>query len=470
MMKNLMRLFCLMMLLFACQAIYPQTTGSKSEIKAFERNNKVLLKNLKKQYKAKVDVEQNELGMFYIVIKMETDGSVRYLLADESGALLYPDAVDSYKAGKDFFWIGQIQGETKKWGIIDMKGKSVLPTKYYTIWYVREAEIGEYSGVWHPANKEVFISVEKRGELTINTFVSRKDNKVLHTYEGDIKQVKGYFWEISKSSGSIANNSGLYTRDGEEIFPQEYTGFSFWGSTGLVKSLRKKGTVDVYGAKMIKPGLADTVVPALFNDVRWNSSIMDYECRIHRGDPYKRYDPAATYDFSYKDRGEELYDAGRFQEVITYYEGEGYGKVWGDYYMGLSANEIAKNEVAQMNMVINTLNSSNNYYKPLEEPERYKFDSGTIMTMYLSAISYFERYINCKDIPDDDLTKVEARKLRGELVTLKNNFSKKTDEYTTAYSNALSRNTERKVNEAQQQIRQQQAADAIVDGIFNLLK
>lgn len=221
---------------------------------------------------------------------------------------------------------------------------------------------------------------------------------------------------------------------------------------------------------MINPGLTTVVVPALFNDVRWNSSINNYECRVHRGDPYVAYDAMATYDFSYKDDGEKLYDGGKFQDVITFYEGEGFGKVWGNYYMGLAANEIAKKEVAKMDYVINTLNSSNSYYLPLEYPNKYKYDAGIIMTMYLSAISYLEKYISSDEVSNDDPTKIEARKLRGELVTKKNNFTKKTDDYTTAYTNAMTKNAERKSILMQQQIQQERAAKTIVDGIFNLLK
>ena len=496
-MKKLTKIFSLFMCMFTCQLIYAQTTGNKYEIKAFEKNNKVLLKNLKNQYKAKIDVEQSEEGVFYIVIKKEAGGSTRYLLADEVGTLLYPDMIDSYKAGKGYFWLGQQQNGKMKWGAIDMKGKSIFPIKYSTLWHVKEAEAGVYSGIWHPANEAVFVAVEDKGGETINTFVSRKDNKILYTYKGDASSEQGYFWKIkTKVSKSLSNADegetsvnengivwknqeknvsydyyyGLYTNDGKEILPPEYDGFLFESNTGLIKTMKTVGGVVLYGAKMIKPGLTAFVVPAIFNDVRWNSSINNYECRVHRGDPYMAYDAMATYDFSFKDEGERLYDGGKFQDVITYYEGEGFGKVWGNYYMGLAANEIAKKEVAQMDYVINTLNSSNNYYLPLDYPDKYKFDTGIIMTMYLSAISYFEKYISSTEIPNDDPTKIEARKLRGELVTLKNNFTKKTDDYSTAYGNALSKNAERKAIQVQQQIQQEKAAEAIVDGIFKLFE
>lgn len=500
-MKKLTKIFCLLMCMLTCQFIFAQTTdGNKYEIKIFKKNNKALLKTLKNQYKSKVDVEQNEDGVFYIVIKIETDGSTRYLLADEVGTLLYPDMIDSYQAGKDYLWLGQQQNGSMKLGAIDMKGKSILPIKYSKIHFVKEAEAGVHSGIWHPTNEEVFVVVEEKEGETINMFISCKDNKILYTYKGEASNEQGYFWKIktkvsknlSVADGSkntsndisiVSNNLaiyesrgwnnyyyGLYTNDGKEILPPEYDDFVFESSTGLIKTKKNNGEVVLYGAKMIKPGLTTVVVPALFNDVRWNSSINNYECRVHRGDPYVAYDAMATYDFSYKDDGEKLYDGGKFQDVITFYEGEGFGKVWGNYYMGLAANEIAKKEVAKMDYVINTLNSSNSYYLPLEYPNKYKYDAGIIMTMYLSAISYLEKYISSDEVSNDDPTKIEARKLRGELVTIKNNFTKKTDDYTTAYTNAMRKNAERKAIQVQQQIQQERAAKAIVDGIFNLLK
>lgn len=72
-MKQTMKLFSLIMLWFACQAVYSQTGDSKSEIRAFEKNNKPLLKSLNKQYDAKVDVEQRPNGRFYIKMLVENE-------------------------------------------------------------------------------------------------------------------------------------------------------------------------------------------------------------------------------------------------------------------------------------------------------------------------------------------------------------------------------------------------------------
>lgn len=460
-MKLKIKLFSLAMLLFACQAIYPQTTGSKSEIKAFERNNKALLKSLKKQYKAKVEVVQCPNGSFCIEMLVKNGGVNGYLLADEAGELLHSDMIDKYKVGDGFFWISQ----ENKWGIVDDKGKMILPVEYNQIWHVKESAEDYYKDVWHPAISETFVAQQSETGATVNSFFSCKENEITFTCEGDMTETFGYFWNICKGG-----KCGLYTCDGKEIFPQIYSGFYFEKKTGMVNCYTKDTDgLYLWGAKMIKPGVTEAVVPTIFNDVRWSTTNNCYEYRMHRGDRYERYEPNRKYELTYKDKGQKLFDAGKYEDVISFYEGEGFGTVWGNYYMGLSAEKLGSAESAKMDKCINTLKSDTEYYYPIENPDKYTFDAGTITTMYLSAISYLEKYINASEIPNDDPTKLEARKLRGELVTAKNGISKKIDDYGKALSNATQKNIQRQANIAAQEARQKAAAESLANGITNLL-
>lgn len=472
-MKNILKyIFAFAIICSIANVSYAQHTTSteyRTEIKAFEKLNKELLKNLKKQYKGKVRVYADKLGTFFIVISVKEGGNLKYYITDEMGTLLYPEMLDAYTAEAGYLWISQVKNEKTLFGAVNIKGQVLLPIKYSNISKLKESEADYANSVWHPASEAGFMTVEQNGVSTVNTFFNADCSKVLYVREGDATQMKGYFWKIGK-----AGAYGLYTNDGKEIFPQEYTGFYFESKTGMVNCYKTVDGLTLFGAKQLKPGITDIEVPTKFNDVRWNTTGDYFECRVHRGSPYERYDIVKVYDFSYKDEGEKLYDSGKFEQVITYYEGEGYGKVWSNYFMGLSASELADKEMKKMNNCINTLNSPTNYYLPLERPNDYKFDTSTIMNMYLSGITYFEKYINSTDVAEDDPTKLEARKLRGELVAKKNNLSKRIEDYSTALGQATSKNINRQAAIAAQKARQEAisnaAADAISNGIMNLFK
>jgi hypothetical protein len=249
--------------------------------------------------------------------------------------------------------------------------------------------------------------------------------------------------------------------DGEEIFSQEYYTF-YIETSGFVNCFKKEPDgLNLCGGKMLDSTISDIVVPPMFFDVTYKPTTKTIEYKMHRDDDYEVYNPQKKYTNTFKDKGERLYDKGNYQDVITFYEGEGYGIVWGDYYMGLAAEKIAKAELDKMNSVIKTLKSNENYYLPLKNPEKYKFDAGTISGMYTSAGIYLEKYINNEKVSKNDPTLAKARKLRGEIIAARNNITKKLDEYGVALQSATNRNIERERKIAEQEaLRQQQEAEA----------
>ena len=114
---------------------------------------------------------------------------------------------------------------------------------------------------------------------------------------------------------------------------------------------------------------------------------------------------------------------------------------------------------------------------PINNPEKYKFDAGTISGMYTSAGIYLEKYINNPKVSQDDPTLLKARKLRGEIITARNNVTRKIEEYGTALQSATSRNIERerkiaeqKLLQAQKEAEAQRAAQQLGKAIGNLFK
>ena len=355
----------------------------------------------------------------------------------------------------------------------------IFPIKYDNIQHIDASEAGTFTSssrtYWHPANKEVWLTTDNTQQMPHHTFYAADGCTVLHEYEGEMKIQLPYFYTIEPVSMSATDNKkGLLTLDGEIIFPQEYNEF-YIDSSGFVDCIKREPDgLSRWGGKMLDGTKSDVIVPPLFFCVIYLESTRALKCKVHRDDVYEDYDPQKIYEVSYKDKGERLYDMGKYQEVIAYYEGEGYGTVWGDYYMGLAAENMAQTEMKKMDNVLKMLNSSNEYYLPLKNPEKYKFDAGTIAGMCNSAGNYFEKYINNENVSPDDPTKVKARKKRGEIIATRNSLTMKLKEYETALQTAWSKNVERERRIAEQKAMQEQksaeTARAVQKLIGNLFK
>lgn len=448
--------------------------AQKEEIKAFEKDNKALIKQLKKDYGAKVEVQLADNYTFYFVLTKKEKNDKTYWLIDQTGRPLYQGELSWYKyVSGGYFYV--MDKQIARYGVVNTQGKLILPVEFNDIKHGAACANGTYTDagmtMYHPATKEYFLTSKiTNGAPTHYTFYSADGTTVLYEYDGNLEPLYSYYWVLSpKQSTPVLNQKGLLAFDGTPIFPRDYQLFTI-GKTGFIGCLRMdEDGCWLRGGKMINPENTAVEVPAIFNGVIWDVSGGYAKVNIHRGDEYERYDPTKTYEITYKDKGHKLFDGGKFEKVITYYEGEGYGTPWGYYYMGLAANELAKQEERKMDNCINTLKSSTLYYLPIKSPEKYEFNTGQITTMYLSASRYLEQYINLNDVPDDDPTKVTARKLRGEVVTASNNITKKIEEYGSALSAATTKNIEREARIARQQAEQEAAAQSLANGLTNLL-
>ena len=84
----------IVLLLAVCTTAFCQ----KEEINAFEKQNKDLLKQLKKDFQAKPEVNMTKDGYFYIVLTKKDNKVSRFMLRDESGAPLHDGFIDKYQS------------------------------------------------------------------------------------------------------------------------------------------------------------------------------------------------------------------------------------------------------------------------------------------------------------------------------------------------------------------------------------
>lgn len=453
-MKNTLKL--LFAVLFVAMVL--PVKAQVNEIKQFAKDNKELIKQLKKEYKADVEVRMSNDYVFYFIIKSKEKYSANKWVANETGQLIVNEPISNVLAVEGGrFLIGDLN--TGLWGAYTADGKEILPRQFYAISYGPKFNGGLYRwnnyDLYAPASQAFFMCVTGKDSDRKTTFYATDGATVLGEYPGELSQACDKYW-MTGNSGRC--NRGLVTMDGKRLTDDAYEEFYFYPSGMITPRITGQYDNKLYGAIMVNPEYAlSEPVPALFHKVSWNDKTKRVQVKMHRDDAPVDYQPGQTYSVDFYDRGHGLYDAGEFQDVITYYEGEGYGHPWGYYLMGQSALSLAQAEEAKMDYCISTLKSNDKYYLPVENPENYAFNAGTVTGMYLRASNYFERYINLPDSVVNETWKNQALALRGKAVAGSTGVASKTEEYGRVLSSATARNIERKAAIARQQaIRQQQ--------------
>lgn len=453
-----MKKTCLFLMLMLPVAVMAQ----KSEIKYFEKTHKDLIKELKSSYKANVEVKMTDNGTFYFELSGKGyDGKIVYTIADEMGNLIGNEYWDRYRPidNTDEFFVNR----DAHWGVVSPRGYVILPTRYTTIEHCSKFEGGKNSkGIYQPRTQEVYVASE--GALT-HTFFSADGKTVLATHEGMLKDYKNAYFTITNAAGG-KNSTGLLSLEGKLLFPLEYSNF-YVDDSDFIRTEKTDGDLSLMGGKSIKEGGSQTEIPTIFYYVS-NNRVEGLKVKLHRDNRFEKYDPNKQYVITYLDEGERLYDGHHDEKVIAYYEGEGYGKPWGDYFMGMAAYKIGMREEKKMDNAISTLKGKN-YSLPLKNPEKYQFSNGTMMNMYLQSQMYLERYIEKEGKEGIDSAKVkEARRARGEVVTHKNGLAQKESDYATAYAAATERYATDQRRAAQQRAEQEAASQAVANGILNL--
>lgn len=436
---------------------------SKEEIKEFEKMNKELLKQLKTKYNASsVDVNQTDLGEFLIVITCKKNGVTETYLTNDAGTPLYYESLDGWSPFNNEKRVIALQ-KAGKWGLANFKGELIMPLAYDGVTLAMENEEGtSEGGVFHPANAKTFITYNStEGQVNFHD----AEGALYKTVKGSMESLRDYYLVIG-----TAYKKGLYTLDGKEIFPQEFYGFEVLGSTGVVKSVKNDYATGLKskGAKNIKTGVTNVIVPTRFQDVTWNGTTNSFAVSLHRNEPAVPFHPDSTYVITYKDDGVKCWDAANYEKVIEYYEGVGYGQPWGYYYMGMSAQALAEKERNDMERTIRTL-KGDNYYMPIKYPDNYKFNYVRCLDMYHNAAKYYEEYIKEEKVPNNDPTKVQARKMRGTMVTGEHEVKELYDEYTRLLTSASTKYAQYNIAIEQQRAAQAAQSAAISRGIGNII-
>lgn len=478
------------------------TPEQKNAVKEFKKLNKPLIKELEKKYQAEVEIHITSNGTFYLLFPQNKDGIKQYLLAAEDGHLLYPSPLAQVQEvmGLPYFWILRLNGNKydNKEGILKFDGTPVLAPEYNNICIVPAFKCGQIDDLYVPDTEASWFAVKNEGGETMTYFFTPDGKSVRHQYNDAAKPYRQngsivYYWTIDLpendqnlsvgTNGTLLVNDSpmpkknrklLLAADGRLMTKDTYDTYTFIQNKPYIflGKLKPSGGY-AYGMATIGQGNGKIyTLPAIFQKIDLSDGTV--KCRVHYSDPMEVYDANKVYTLTYKDKGEELLDNGKFKDVITYYEGEGFGDPMGNYYMGMASEAMAEDDYTKMNKSITALQNNSTMFLPFISPSAYDFNYSNLTVTYLNAVNYYDKFLLTSGLPANNPAIVYVKKRRGQLVTTKNDLPKLYEQYITLHTTTATQYELAKANQQIQLQQQQQAnqkiANSIVNSIFSAFK
>ena len=385
---NFFKLIILVVCWFSMSSSFAQ------DVKTLEKQNKELIKNLKKSNELK-DVE----------IKIENDG----------------------------YWYFLLVGKDKTLGVANQDGKIIIP-------------IGNNSINYFPAEQEGIVKtgisekyVIKMGfayayEATQPSFLIHKMNYSIVSPNGNIlidniKQIRktyGY-WLISNSNEKIKSSHdvdalspfrfegrdiGLIKGDGEILVKPEYESISLGcgfqpHEESKIKELddiriceyskKNEDNVSVKGAITLDGTLPP--LPCIFNDIIISEKYTS-EAGLKKIWMVKRTELGGYEEYTenslskkYRDEGEKLFEQGQYEHVVEFYSKEGVLQPWAKFYSGASLFHLGISNTTGATMQTEAIENNNwqSYDFLVERGSTFDFDLAK--EQYETAIDLLKAYL-----------------------------------------------------------------------------
>lgn len=376
--------YVLLMLTLMCNVIYSQTA------KEIEKQHKELIKKLKKENNLKS-----------VEVKIEKDG----------------------------YWYFLLTGKNKMLGVANNEGKVIIPVEKSIISYFS----GEKKGIVKTPITDKYII--KAGsaypyEETSPVFLTLSSYYTIFSLNGEvlrdgiiqIRKIPGY-WIISTYNDKITYINdrdfiyrgkciGLLNGNGELLIEPKYECIIIGGLyepkdesklNELVKiqmctfSKKNENGIKVEGAitlnGMLKP------LPCIFNGIT-----IDHKYEIGKGIKYiwlvKKTELGRFEEYTedslngkYRDKGEELFEQKKYDEVVEYYSKEGINQPWSKFYSGVSLFNLGLKNSIGASMLSEYIENNQFSMYEFSIEQGSTFDLELSKKQYLAAINLLKAYL-----------------------------------------------------------------------------
>lgn len=363
---------------FATNIVSSQNGGNCSLVIAesnttLTQNESLIVKSLTKITKTKK-----------IFIREETDGFRYFLLQDKFGNI----------------GIADLKGNV----IIQMDNKAIYYFPALTKGYCNIEYFDKYDDVkrtaylYHPETKATFLCLKTENCVFCTTtgevVVSTKSTKISilpgYVIVGDDYLSLGYSYpeiHISTPLYGSSNNILLYTYDGT-LFVENSNEIGFYLNAyskedSFIKfghRIAHNGIATKYGAFKLD-NMSDSV-PCLFYDVAILGK--DWFVRQTSMDKSEKY--SSTLNHEYRDKGQEYYEQGKYDKVITFYAKEGIDASWAKFYTGVALYKKGLVEIEAAKTCTALINT-------YDKMPSFSFDLDIAQQLLSTSVASLEAYI-----------------------------------------------------------------------------
>lgn len=461
-----MRTFLLKLLIVVICA-FSTFSSFAQDVKSIEKQNKALIKSLKKQHKFK-DIN----------VVVENDG----------------------------YWYFLLIGKDKTLGVANQDGKIIIPIGNNLIDYFPAEQEGIVkTGISNVGNTNIKMGFAYAYEASQPLFLIHNKNYSIVSLDGNIlidniRQIRktyGY-WLISTSNEKIKSNHdtnkysvfgfsgrniGLIRGNGEILVKPEYESIILGCAFQPNEEAKLEELDDIRLCRFSKKNDGDGVVvegaitldnslpplPCSFNSIRIGEKYTDdaglkkiWIVKKTKLGSYEEYTGNGLND-KYRDDGEKLFEQGNYEQVVKYYSKEGILQPWAKFYSGVSFMYLGLSNTSIVRMQTEYIENNNwqMYDFLAEKGSTYDFDLAK--KQYETAIGLLKSYLN-----EDSTFKSQAE----SHIKMCNSYKNEMPDLMQKYQNAMQKLEKKKQDDIKRQreaaLKVQQQRTELMYDILNI--
>lgn len=424
------------------------------DVKSIEKQNKELMKILKKTNKLKdVEVKIEKDGYWYFLLRGK--GRV-FGVADQKGKIIIPventniQFIPSEPEGKNTISAKDLLGKYRLLSYLYSKSEPVFHVEYGSFVhyeYINGKRISE--------DRHFHKLVNLNGEVYIdNLKTAVKIPGFWIVSENDRINVEATFSDDLKYSGT---NIGLIKTDGTVLVPLDYYAINLGAKeTGkdeigyrVCKTTKISNSIIYRGGVLLNQNIPSP--QCIFNDVRLCKDDAGYywEVKKTKESDFARYNPQVNYNIKYKDEGEKFYEKREYENVISFYSHEGITQPWAKFYTGASLYMLGLDHYSNAGTLTSTLEQGKwAEYEFLKDALSFDLDLGK--KQLESAVDILNEYIK-----EDSVFRDNAK----DYIRFSTNYINSTEEVKKNMIDVLNKYAETKEKWRIAEIKRQREAE-----------
>lgn len=427
---NIMKNRLLKNILLGTLLLFLGNSVMAQSVKDLEKQNKETINRLKKQNKLKkVEIRIEDDGFWYYLLR----GASSIGVANQQGEIVVPVQYTDIK------YYPALEEGVSYIPCYDTDEHRTLKTTYKSHYKIPAHLLSAIEkspfALYHTASSAVWYV-----ETSDDAYIYSIDGDVLRRLSLPVQYLPGYFFsKNSETEDPIVAKSSKYSRfifvpfcsvyeqDGD-LLVEEVFSASFNENKSLIYNRIIDGD-NVNGGLLLN----DTTsrVPCDFFDVFYDENSSAWQVRLSSLSEKELYIPGMDNKIKYRDKGEEYFEKGEYDNVIDFYSKEGISAPWAKFFIAQSFERKAGSHTVNCSTVTSAITGESTTHSSFvldHQNDYFAFDLTQALDLYQIAIKYYDAYLQEDTLyeftSDATLNRKTSLVMIAELPILQANYEK----------------------------------------------